>query len=156
MIKLLILGLGLLLLASGESTARSPEKSWDNRCEQCHGDYAEFSRKYLWLVDGQLQGQHHIEDLQLFLERHYIPAHEVEAVRDLLASEANSTLRFANECGGCHGEAEAFVEEKLWVRGDEITAMGVGQEAGEFLETHQQLQPGDVEFYLKLFARIAR
>ena len=34
--------------------------------------------------------------------------------------------------------------------------MGVGKEAGEFMQTHQNLQPEDVQFYLKLFNRIAR
>ena len=153
--RIYALGLTLLLLAASGASARSPEKSWDNRCEQCHGDYAEFSRKYLWLVNGQLQGQHHIDNLQLFLEKHYIPSHEVDAVRDLLASEANSASRFSDECGECHGEPEAFVEKSIWVRGEEITAMGVGKEAGEFMQTHQYLKPEDVEFYLKLFNRIA-
>ena len=155
MIRFFPLGLVLLLLVVNGALARSPEKSWDNRCEQCHGDYAEFSRKYLWLVDGQLQGRHHVDDLQLFLEKHYIPAHQVDAVRDLLASKANSPQRFVDECGECHGDAASFVEQKLWVRGEEITAMGVGQEAGEFMQGHQQLEPDDVEFYLKLFFRIA-
>ena len=148
-------GLVLLLLVASGALARSPEKSWDNRCEQCHGDYAEFSRKYLWLVDGQLQGQHHIDDLQLFLEHHYIPPHEVAAVRDLLAAEANSPLRFERECGECHGEAAIFVEKSIWVRGGEITAMGVGGDAREFMQSHQDLSPEDIEFYLKLFLRIA-
>lgn len=153
--RIYALGLTLLLLVASAAAARSPEKSWDNRCEQCHGDYVEFSRKYLWLVDGQLQGQHHIDDLQLFLERHYIPAHEVDAVRDMMAAEANSPLRFDKECGECHGDAETFVEKSIWVRGEEITAMGVSLEAGEFMQTHQSLQPEDVEFYLKLFRRMA-
>ncbi len=154
--RLYTLGLILLLLVASGAAARSPEKSWDDRCEQCHGDYAEFSRKYLWLVDGQLQGQHHIDDLQIFLEKHYIPAHEVDAVRDLLASKANSLTRFTDECGSCHGDAETFIEKSIWVRGEEITAMGVGREAGEFMQTHQNLKPEDVEFYLKLFFRMGQ
>ena len=147
--------LGLLLLFSMQTgAARAPEKSWDNRCEQCHGDFAEFSRKYLWLVEGQLQGQHHIDDLQLFLERHYLPKHQVVPVRELLAKHANSPDRFADECGSCHGDVSEFVAKSLWIRGNEITAMGASMEAGEFMSTHQELKPEDVKFYLKLFGRI--
>lgn len=146
----------LLLLHCSAATARSPEAEWDNRCEECHGDYAEFSRKYLWVVDGQLQGRHHIEDLDVFLRRHYLPAHQVEPINNMLAAEANSPARFKSECGSCHGELPAFLQESIWVRGDEITAMGAGVDAGEFLQTHQNLQAEDVRFYLKLFARVAR
>jgi len=147
------LGVLLLVLQTG-AAARAPEASWDNRCEECHGDYAEFSGKYLWVFDGQLQGRHHIDDLHLFLQNHYIPAHQVDAISKMLAAKANSPLRFASECGECHGEAEEFVAKSIWVRGEEITAMGVGMEAKEFLQTHQNLKPEDVEFYLKLFVRI--
>lgn len=151
-----VLGLGLvtLLLLQPEATARAPEASWDNRCEECHGDYAEFAGKYLWIFDGQLQGQHHIDNLPLFLQNHYIPPHQVDAISKMLAAKANSPRRFATECGKCHGEAAEFVAKSIWVRGEEMTAMGVGMEAKEFLQTHRDLKPEDVEFYLKLFARL--
>lgn len=136
--------------------ARPPEKSWDNLCEECHGDYAAFSGKYMWVIKGRLEGQHHKADLPLFLQNHYIPDHEIEAVSDLLAVHANSPLRFDNECGSCHGELDVFMEKSIWVRGESMTAMGVGMEVEEFLKSHQELAEKDVEFYMKLFTRMSR
>ena len=145
----------ILLLLHSPVQARKPEASWKNRCEQCHGDHIEFARKYLWNVKGQLQGQHHIEDLDLFMKNHYTPRHELEAVNNMLLTHANSPERFTDECGNCHGDAAEFVEESIWVRGESMTAMQSGMEVSEFLPTHENIQPEDVTFYLKLFKRIA-
>ncbi len=134
--------------------ARPPEKSWDNLCEECHGEHAEFSGKYMWVIDGRLEGQHHKGDLPLFFQDHYIPDHEIEAMSEMLASHANSPIRFADECGSCHGELEPFLEKSIWVRGEQMTAMGVGMEVEEFLQDHQQLTEEDIAFYLKLFTRM--
>lgn len=135
--------------------ARPPEQSWDNLCEECHGDYAVFSGKYMWVVDGRLEGQHHKADLPLFLQNHYIPDHEITAMSQMLATHANSPLRFDRECGSCHGELAVFLEQSIWVRGESMTAMGVGMEVAEYLKTHQELGENDVAFYLKLFTRMA-
>ncbi len=143
------------MAAPGTHAARDALAAWNDRCEYCHGDAAEFARKYLWNVDGELQGQHHIHDLPLFLANHYVPAHEVEPIRQLLLTDANSPRRFEVECGECHGNAAAFVEKSLWIRGGGITGMGTGRELDEFLPTHRGLKPDDVEFYLKLLVRVA-
>ena len=135
--------------------ARPPEQSWDNLCEECHGDYAEFAGKYMWVVDDRLEGQHHKADLPLFFKNHYIPDHEISAMSQMLANHANSPLRFDNECGSCHGELAVFMEKSIWVRGESMTAMGVGMEVDAYLKTHQELDEQDVEFYLKLFTRMA-
>ena len=112
-------------------------------------------QKYLWDIDGQLQGQHHIDNLSLFMENHYIPDHEIEAISSMLLSQANSPLRFKTECSSCHGEVKDFIENSLWVSRGGITGMQTGMDIGDFLPTHQELQPEDVSFYQKLFARIA-
>ncbi len=135
--------------------ARPPEQSWDNLCEECHGEYAEFAGKYMWVVGDRLEGQHHKTDLPLFLKNHYIPDHEITAMSQMLANHANSPLRFDNECGSCHGELAVFMEKSIWVRGESMTAMGVGMEVDEYLKTHQELNENDVEFYLKLFSRMS-
>ncbi len=108
----------------------------------------------MWVIDGRLEGQHHKEDLPLFLQNHYIPDHEIEAMSNLLASKANSPLRFNNECSSCHGDLAAFMEKSLWVRGESITAMGVGMEVDEYLKARKELDTTDVDFYLKLFTRM--
>jgi hypothetical protein len=145
----------LLSLATMETGARDAFAIWDSRCEECHGDPAVFASKYLWDIEGQLQGQHHIDNLNLFMGNHYIPDHEIEAIRNMLLSQANSPLRFKNECSSCHGDVKDFIEKSLWVSRGGITAMETGMDLSDFLPTHQKLQPEDVSFYQKLFARIA-
>ena len=145
----------LLALLPIKSIARDAYDIWDSRCEECHSDAVEFANKYLWDINGQLQGQHHIDDLSLFLSNHYIPKHEIEVISEMLLANANSPLRFKTECGECHGGVETFVEKSIWVRGSGITGMETGKELREFLPTHEGLQSDDVLFYRKLFARIA-
>lgn len=145
----------LLALQPTATPAVEARAIWDSRCEHCHGDPAEFSGKYLWNVGGQLQGRHHIQNLHLFLGNHYIPDHMVAPIRDMLLVDANSPARFATECGECHGGVETFVDKSLWVRGSGITGMETGMELDEFLPTHRNLQAEDVDFYLRLLARVA-
>ena len=145
----------LLMLIPVEAASRDGLAIWDSRCEECHGDAAVFSGKYLWDIDGQLQGQHHIDNLQLFMDNHYIPDHEIDAIRIMLLSQANSPVRFKTECSSCHGEVNEFIENSLWVRRGGITGMESGMDLIDCLPTHQGLQPEDVTFYRKLFARIA-
>ena len=145
----------LLVLIPIEVGSRDALAIWDSRCEECHGDPARFASKYLWNIDGQLQGQHHIDNLDLFMRNHYIPDHEIEAINDMLLARANSPLRFETECGGCHGDVKAFVEKSIWVRGNAITGMESGMDVSEFLPTHQELNPEDIAFYRKLFARVS-
>jgi hypothetical protein len=147
-----ILLLTLIPIAAG---SRDGFAIWDSRCEECHGDPAVFAGKYLWDIDGKLQGQHHIDNLSLFMGNHYIPEHEIDAIGDMLQSLANSPVRFKTECGGCHGDAREFVETSLWVSRGGVTGMESGLDVSEFLPTHQDLQPEEVSFYRKLFARIA-
>ena len=149
------IALVLLSLTTIEAGARDAFAIWDSRCEECHGDPRLFAGKYLWDIDGQLQGQHHIDNLRLFMGNHYIPDHEIEAIGDMLLSQANSPLRFKNECSSCHGDVKDFIENSLWVSRGGITGMDTGMDLSDFLPTHQELQPEDVSFYQKLFARIA-
>lgn len=145
----------LLLLIPIEADSRDAKAIWDSRCEECHGDPAKFSGKYLWNIEGRLQGRHHIDNLDLFMRNHYIPEHEIEAIHNMLLEQANSPVRFKAECGGCHGDANEFVGKSIWVRGGEITGLESGMDISEFLPTHQELQPEDVAYYRRLFARIA-
>lgn len=145
----------LLVLIPFESGSRDAPAIWDSRCEECHGDPAPFAEKYLWNIDGQLQGRHHINDLDLFLHNHYLPDHEIQVINEMLLAQASSAQRYHDECGECHGDAGEFVENSLWVTRTDVTAMGIGKEIGEFLPDHRGLGPEDVIFYRKLFARIA-
>lgn len=128
---------------------------WDNKCEECHGDPAKFAAKYLWNIDGQLQGQHHVEDLDRYLRQHYVPGYAFDSVRTMLLQRSNSPVTFDAACAECHGELAGFVEKSIWVRGNQVTGMESGKDIRKFLPTHQNLQARDVSFYLKLFARTA-
>ena len=144
-----------LLLVPFKAETRDAVAIWDSRCEECHGDNTRFARKYLWNINGELQGQHHVDNLSLFMRQHYIPKHEIETIRDMLLDRANSPIRFKAECASCHGDVAEFVAKSIWVRGNEITGLESGKDIRIFLPNHQKLQPEDVSFYLKLFARIA-
>jgi len=144
----------LLALIPIEAGSRDAPAIWDSRCEECHGDSAIFASKYLWDIEGQLQGRHHIDNLNLFIGNHYIPDHEIETMRNMLLAQANSSMRFKAECGGCHGEVREFVEKSIWVGGSEVTGLETGMDVIEFLPTHQELRSEDAAFYQKLFARI--
>lgn len=144
----------LLVLTPIEVSARDGKAIWDSRCEQCHGDPDKFANKYLWNVEGVLQGQHHIDNLSLFMRNHYIPDHEIETVRDMLLILANSASRYTTECAECHGDAGDYVARSFRVGERSITIIESGQDVGEFLQNHQELGPEDVTFYLRLFSRI--
>ena len=145
----------LLLAGPVDAVARSPEASWDNLCEECHGDADEFSRKYLWHIGGQLQGRHHVDNLPLFLDNHYIPAHELDAMTDMLTGFANTLEPFDRNCGGCHGEAAKFVAQSIAIGADEMTALSSGTEVGEFLQSHQDIPAEDIAYYIRLFERVS-
>lgn len=150
----LSLAMALLLCAHPAANARDAYASWDNRCEECHGDADEFSRKYLWDVDAQLQGRHHVDNLHLFLQNHYIPAHEIEKMTAMLQAQANKMARFDAECGSCHGSAPDFVRASISTWGDGLTGVESGIPIAEFLPAHQQLGEDDAEFFSRLIARV--
>ena len=85
------LSLAILLMFSIQpgADAREIRAEWDSRCEECHGEADEFARKFLWAIDGQLQGQHHIDDLRLYMRNHYIPKHLIDEIYNMLLAQAN-------------------------------------------------------------------
>jgi hypothetical protein len=144
-----------ILLMPLKTEGRNAEAIWDSRCEDCHGNNTKFARKYLWNIGGELQAQHHVDNLSLFMRQHYIPNHEIETIREMLLEKANSSLQFKDECGVCHGGITEFVKNSIWVRGNEVTGRESGKDVRKFLLGHQKLQPKDVSFFLRLFARVA-
>lgn len=143
------------LVEFGKAVAIDGSTVWDNKCEECHGDPTQFSKKYLWNVDGRLQGQHHINDFDLYLRQHYVPDYALKSIQNLLLNAANSPLQFNSECSHCHGEISGFVKDSIWVRGNRITGLDSGKDLREFLPGHETIKTGDINFYLKLFARTA-
>jgi len=143
----------MFLLPPGAG-ARDAYATWDDRCEECHGDADEFSRRFLWAIDGQLQGQHHVDNLRLFMGNHYIPEHQIEAIYDMLLAQASTLARFTDECSRCHDSAEAFVHKSIATRVSGMVGVESGIPVSEYLQTHQDLSKADVEFFTRLIARV--
>lgn len=136
--------------------AREIRAEWDSRCEECHGESDEFARKYLWAIDDQLQGQHHIDDLRLFMRNHYIPKHLIDEMYTMLMAQANSPARFESECSSCHNSAEEFIRKAIFIKAGELTGVVSGIMVREFLKTHQDLEPTDVEFFTIMLSRVLK
>ena len=150
----LSLGILLTLFVQSGAGAREIRAEWDNRCEECHGEADEFARKFLWAVDGQLQGQHHVDNLRLFMRNHYLPKHKIDAFYDMLLALANDPTRYESECSGCHSSAEEFVRKSIVIKTGELAGLESGISVRKFLQTHQGLQQADVEFYTRLLTRV--
>jgi hypothetical protein len=145
----------LCLAWSVACQARDGEAVWNSRCEECHSEVGEFAGKYLWYVDGQLQGQHHVVDLDLFLGNHYIPDHEIDIIHQLLTKHANSMQRYHSECAECHAAPGELLEQSLWVTTSGVRVIKSGQDIEEFLKTHLARGIEETAYYLQLFTRIA-
>ena len=155
-LRVFIVSLALAWLAGTPTAAmaRDAAAAWDNRCEECHGDAAEFAGKYLWVEDGTLQGRHHVTDLHLFMNKHYIPQHEVDKMTEMLQSRANQMARFDDSCSSCHASAEEFVRRSISTWGDGLTGVETGIPIAEVLKNHQGLDAADAEFFTRLIARV--
>lgn len=143
----------LLGLPSG-TLARDAYASWDNRCEECHSEARDFAAKYLWVVDDELQGRHHIEDMNLFMRNHYTPKHEIEKMTVMLKKHANQMVRFEQECSECHNSAEDFVRASISTWGDGPTGVETGIPISEYLVTHRDLGEEDAAFFTRLITRV--
>ena len=150
------LSLAILLMTfiQPRADAREIRLEWDSRCEECHGEADEFARKFLWAIDGQLQGQHHIDNMRLYLRNHYVPKHLIDGMYNMLLAQANSPVRFKSECSSCHNSAEEFIKKAIFIKSGELMAVESGIPVREFLESHQGLQQTDVEFFTKLLTRV--
>jgi len=128
---------------------------WDDRCNECHGHAGQFSRQFLSVTNGQLQGRHHVRDLRRFMQNHYLIDSEVDAVYNMLLAQANTPARFKLECSSCHDNAARFVRQSLELRDGLLYSRQSNQPARLFLNHHRALEPDEVEFYIKLLTRVA-
>jgi hypothetical protein len=146
----------LLVTGKGEASSIDLHWLWDNQCAECHGHSSEFARKFLTTTNGQLQGNHRVQGLRLFMRNHYTRNTEVDAVYDMLLAQVQTKPRFKQECGNCHGSAAAFVRHSTVLQDEVLLSRESGQSIQKFLQQHRQLQADDVDFYLSLLNRIAR
>ena len=138
-----------------QRTGSDLHQLWDKTCLGCHGHSAEFSRTFLKVVDGQLQGPLHKETFRLFIQNHYLAGKEVDSVYSMLLAQANTKPRFKQECSGCHKSAAEFIRESLVLRDGVLYSRKFETPTRGFLDTHRGLKQEDVEFFTKQLTRLA-
>ncbi len=131
-------------------------KMWDDRCSTCHGHSGDFSRKFLSVAKGELQGLHHTQGIRQFLRNHYLSGEEVNAVYDMLLAQAKTQAKFKNQCTKCHESAAQLVRDTQVIEEGEIYSRASGRATREFLQSHRNLNAEDISFYHELLMRIAR
>lgn len=128
---------------------------WHDRCADCHGHSADFARKFLSVSGDELQGWHHVYDLRRFLHYHYLAGNEVDAVYNMLLAQAGSQARFKGECSSCHDTAVNFVRETMVFHDGVLFSRASGYPVRDFLAHHRNLEPDDVDFFMKVLTRVA-
>jgi hypothetical protein len=150
-----VLILATLVMPAVGATGIDLHWLWDDRCAACHGHAGDFARKFLSVSNGQLQGRHHVDDLQRFLRNHYLADNAVDAVYNMLLAQADKQARFKSECASCHDTATRFVRSSLELRDGVLYSRKSGQPVRLFLDHHRGLNTDDIEFFLNLLTRVA-
>ena len=145
---------GLGTLPSAGASGLDLHRMWDSVCAECHGHSADFARTFLSVVDGKLRGPHPVRDTRLFLEHHYVPDTEVDAVYRMLLAQTTTPPRFKNECERCHDTAANFVRSSLHYCNDVLCGKESGQPVVEFLAGHRKLSPDAAGFFADLLTRV--
>lgn len=128
---------------------------WDDRCAICHGHAGEFARNFLHVTGGELQGRHYVHDLRRFLHNHYLSSNEVDAVYEMLLAQATNQARFRDECGDCHESAAKLVRDTMVLDGGVLYSRASRTPVRTFLHHHRDLEPNDVDFFMKVLTRVA-
>jgi hypothetical protein len=159
-VKLLV---GLLLLTAGFVMPVSADTGidlhwlWDDRCASCHGHSSEFANKFLSVsADAQLQGRHHVDDLHLFLQNHYLTGQLVDDVSAMLVAQLSRSKRFNKECAICHKNAASLVREKLQFQNSVLEIKKTVKSVKTFMKKHRHLTDEDIEVYTALLYRVAK
>lgn len=152
----LLLLASMLLTSVASASGVDLHALWDDRCISCHGHAGEFSRKFLSVSNGELQGKHHVDDLRLFLTSHYLSGHSVEPIYNMLLAQTSSEPRFKEECSKCHQTAAEFVRESIILRDGELYGRASDMPIRDFLYRHRKLQPGDVDFFSQQLMRVSQ
>jgi len=128
---------------------------WDDRCAECHGHSGDFARRFLLISDGRLQGRHHVDNLQLFLSRHYSTAAQSPAIYAMLQAQTATPPLFRQQCSRCHGSAASLVRSTVILRDGILFGRGSGQSLQQFLSSHRNLGAEEIDFYHRLLTRVA-
>lgn len=153
LLAIFFLGAGLAL--SGEAFCIDLHRVWDDRCAPCHGHAAEFARRTLVVVDGQLLGRHPQRDLEQFLEHHYLVGHEIGPFHAMLLAQASTVeARFQAQCARCHQSAAALARTGLVWHRETLHGRKSGLPVALFLPGHVPLAAGEVVIFERLLSRV--
>ena len=119
---------------------------WDDRCAECHGHSADFARRFLHISDGRLQGRHHVDNLQLFISRHYSTPAQAAAIYAMLQAQVATPPLFRQHCSRCHGSAASLVRSTAILRDGVLLSRHSGQPMQQFLSSHRNLNCGGDRF----------
>ena len=131
---------------------------WDRKCGGCHGHAGPFARKSLQVVDGELRGRHHQNDLQNFLQQHNggYTREDISAITAMLRVQATTPPLFQQKCAGCHSTAAQLVREQVISRDGDLYGRHSNRRIADFLNHHGSLAPDEVPGMLDTLARIDR
>jgi len=125
------------------------QKLWNKSCYTCHGDSGDIARNFLKVVDGELQGPMHKDNLRTFLTNHYLSKVKADAIYSMLLTQATAKSRFEQECGSCHQKPADLVRDKLALHNGILYSRKLKTPVYGFLETHRDLNKDDVKFFMK-------
>jgi|GEM_PF-799323 hypothetical protein len=128
---------------------------WHDRCAECHGHSADFARRFLHISDGRLQGRHHVDNLQLFISRHYSTPPQAAAIYAMLQAQAATPPLFRQHCSRCHDSAASLVRSTAILRDGVLFSSRSGQPMQQFLSSHRNLSKEEIDFYHRLLTRVA-
>lgn len=142
------------LPAAAQDAARDLHAYWHDRCQSCHADAGPFARSTLRVVNGQLQGRHHRDDLPTFLSQHYVADELVQPIIAMLAAQVGAAPRFLEQCGGCHGKAAEFARQSLVREQGVLKGRQSGRPVAMLLRGHGELADGDVPAMVNTLERV--
>lgn len=147
----------IVSFSAGSADGIDIHRLWDDRCIECHGHAAQFSRQALTVSDGELQGRHHTDDLRIFMQSHYLnmELNEVDLFYNMLLAQASTEPRFEQQCSDCHGSVADFVRESLELCNGVVCRSDSGRPVRSFLDSHRNLEQEEVDFYMDLLTRVA-
>jgi len=155
LIGCILLLCALSTISLGASERIDLHALWDDRCAECHGHSGDFARRFLHISDGRLQGRHHVDNLQLFISRHYSTPAQAAAIYAMLQAQAATPPLFRQHCSRCHDSAASLVRSTAILRDGVLFSISSGQPVQQFLSSHRNLSEEEIDFYHRLLTRVA-
>jgi mono/diheme cytochrome c family protein len=154
----LLPGLASTVAAAAETAAGGPDlhRYWDDRCQGCHGDSADFARRTLSVAGGRLQGRHHVDELPRFLGQHYLAAPLVQPVLAMLQAQVQAMPLYRQHCRRCHDSAAQLARDALALREGRLVVRTRGEPVDALLARHGGLDRVQALELEATLARVAR